>query len=195
MVALDTQLPNAGVGYSPTQWLRWTLSYPIHETDRRARSSVWQNTHPLQAASQLHILCWSTSNNMAILWRSSYRITGGEQRWRSSGRREWWQLPTLYESDRRRYGLCISAGQCRWRESSIASATALSGSHPQWTQIMLVSSSYKTFAVVRHVIDLAVNRSCISRSRSSDNRADPAVVHRFLHRFHRQQPTGVHPSS
>ena len=31
------RLPNGCVGHSATQWLRWTLSYPVHETDRRAR--------------------------------------------------------------------------------------------------------------------------------------------------------------
>ena len=66
MVALDTHLPNACVGYSPSQWLRWTLSYPVHETDRRARLPSGQNTHPQQAASQLQMLYLSTSNNVAI---------------------------------------------------------------------------------------------------------------------------------
>ena len=60
------RLPNGCVGHSASQWLRWTLSYPIHETDRRAISSVWQNTHPLQAASQHQMLYLSTSNNVAI---------------------------------------------------------------------------------------------------------------------------------
>ena len=53
-------------GHSATQRLLWSSSFPIHETDRRARLAVWQNTHPLQAASQLQMLYLSTSNNVAI---------------------------------------------------------------------------------------------------------------------------------
>ena len=46
--------------------MRWTLSFPVHETDRRATFLVVQNTHPLQAASQLQMLYLLTSNNLAI---------------------------------------------------------------------------------------------------------------------------------
>ena len=46
-----------------------------------------------------------------------------------------------------------------------------------------------------HTLRISADRSCIPRSRCSDNRADPAVVQRFLHRFPRLKPTGVHPSS
>ena len=46
MVALDTQLPNACFGRQASQWLRWTLSDPIHETDRPAEIPVGLNTHP-----------------------------------------------------------------------------------------------------------------------------------------------------
>ena len=58
--------PNHPVGHSATQSSRWTLSYPVHETDRRATFLVVQNTHPLQAASQLQMLYFSTSTNLAI---------------------------------------------------------------------------------------------------------------------------------
>ena len=75
MVVWDTHLPNACVGYSPTQWLRWTLSYPIHETDRPAEIPVGQTIHPqkvtttwllVQAGFQLHMLYLATSNSVAI---------------------------------------------------------------------------------------------------------------------------------
>ena len=36
MVALDTQLPNACVGYSPSQWLRGSSSFPMNVTGRQA---------------------------------------------------------------------------------------------------------------------------------------------------------------
>ena len=30
-------------GHSPSQWVLWTLSYPVHETDRRARLPIGQS--------------------------------------------------------------------------------------------------------------------------------------------------------
>ena len=39
-------------GHSPSQWVLWTLSYPVHETDRPAELPVVLNTHPLQADFQ-----------------------------------------------------------------------------------------------------------------------------------------------
>ena len=72
---------------SPSQWLRGSSSFPNGYVGRRAfpieaeirpaAIPVGQNTHPQQAAFQLHILCWATSNSVSILWRSSYRIPGG----------------------------------------------------------------------------------------------------------------------
>ena len=63
MVALDTQLPNGCVGHSASQWLRGSSSFPINVTARPAAIPVVHNTHPLQAAFQLHMICWATSNN------------------------------------------------------------------------------------------------------------------------------------
>ena len=68
MVALDTHLPNGCVGHSASQWFRGSSSFPINVTARPAAIPVVHNTHPLQAAFQLHMLCWSTSNNVAIFW-------------------------------------------------------------------------------------------------------------------------------
>ena len=53
-------------GHSPSQWVLWTLSYPVHEAERPAELPGVLNTHPLQAASQLQMLYLSTSNNVAI---------------------------------------------------------------------------------------------------------------------------------
>ena len=49
-----------------SQWFRGSSSFPINVTAHPAAIPVVHNTHPLQAAFQLYMICWSTSNNVAI---------------------------------------------------------------------------------------------------------------------------------
>ena len=80
-------------GHSATQRLHWSSSFPINVTARPAAIPVVLNTHPqqvtptwllVQAAFQLHMLCWSTSNIVAIFVApiriAIYANTGGLSR-------------------------------------------------------------------------------------------------------------------
>ena len=123
MVALDTQRPNSRDGSSSGNTCR--AEHPSTEgyadTGRalvHSSSISWQSSRrslqSRQAASQRHILCWSTSNN-SDHFVAPIRI----------------QVTPIHR-------LATYAAL----RIVTASATALSGRLPQWTQIMLVSSSY-----------------------------------------------------